>query len=196
MEPLITNNPRTIIQEVGEWADRQPWKGKNAPDYGVIEEVGELHHAILKNLQGIRGFDNVELFEEKVKDAFGDAMVYLSHWCYLKGCYYNLMDHSRIMPAKSFRECDMNLMIALSQLLGLSHGYGIAVEQSVCVTTTTRVTHALQEMAYYLGWNLLEDCLIPTWHKVKVRDWNKNKITGGDDEFAPTHSEMDCHGPR
>ena len=42
--------------------------------YGVIEEVGELFHAILKDAQCIRGTHEEHLAD--MKDAIGDALVY------------------------------------------------------------------------------------------------------------------------
>ena len=45
---------------------------------GVVEEVGELSHALLKREQGIRGFDDNEKFEAAAKDAIGDSFIYLT----------------------------------------------------------------------------------------------------------------------
>ena len=44
---------------------------------GAVEEIGELSHAILKNKQGIRGFDNLDDFIEAVADALGDTLIFL-----------------------------------------------------------------------------------------------------------------------
>lgn len=46
---------------------------------GVGEEAGELMHAHLKTLQGIRLTS--EEGREKKKDAVGDIIVYLAHYC-------------------------------------------------------------------------------------------------------------------
>lgn len=72
-------------QEVHEWATRN--FGSN-PSYhhplmGVVEEIGELHHALLKQEQGIRG--TWQENEVKAKDAVGDLMVYLFNLCQLRG---------------------------------------------------------------------------------------------------------------
>lgn len=71
-------------EEVAEWVaanfpDAQPWE----PLLGVSEEVGELHHAFLKNHQNIRG--DTEKHELDMKDALGDAFIYMLHFCVLMG---------------------------------------------------------------------------------------------------------------
>lgn len=50
---------------------------------GVVEEVGELSHALLKQHQGIRG-DWAE-HEAKGKDAVGDVILFLTDLCNRKG---------------------------------------------------------------------------------------------------------------
>lgn len=179
-----TTNIRTIITEVGQWAERQPWGLHNlhAPDWGVCEEVGELLHALLKHKQGIRGFDNYDKFKTHVIDALGDAMVYLSHWCYLKGCFYTLS----LADIGNFGSSDIQtelvqLYIELSKMLHLSKEFDSKdgagqIRGTQCATTLAR---RLEIIAAMLGFNLLNDCLIPTWYKVKQRDWTKDKLTGG-----------------
>jgi NTP pyrophosphatase (non-canonical NTP hydrolase) len=50
---------------------------------GVVEEVGELSHAMLKQSQGIRG--SYELHESEMEDAVGDILIYLTGFCSAKG---------------------------------------------------------------------------------------------------------------
>jgi len=45
---------------------------------GAVEEMGELARAILKNAQGIRGFDDKKKFLESAGDAIADILVYLT----------------------------------------------------------------------------------------------------------------------
>ncbi len=52
------------------------------PLLGIMEEVGELAHAHLKQVQGIR--TNEEHTEAK-RDAIGDIIVYLSDYCTSEG---------------------------------------------------------------------------------------------------------------
>lgn len=53
------------------------------PFMGIVEEVGELSHALLKQQQGIRG--TFEEHEAEAKDAVGDIVIYLTHLCNLRG---------------------------------------------------------------------------------------------------------------
>lgn len=74
----------TLQQELHEWRLR------NFPDadptqqlLGVGEEVGELMHAHLKSMQGIRGDD--KLHEAEAKDAVGDIVIFLMGYCSYHG---------------------------------------------------------------------------------------------------------------
>lgn len=66
------------------------WRQRNFPDadatqqlLGVGEEVGELMHSHLKQMQKIRGDDN--LHDENAKDAVGDIVIYLMGYCSWRG---------------------------------------------------------------------------------------------------------------
>lgn len=73
-------NLLTFQHEVGDWS-RKNFGGQPStnPLLGVAEEVGELCHAHLKNLQGIR----MSPAEARLKkmDAIGDILVYLADYC-------------------------------------------------------------------------------------------------------------------
>lgn len=57
------------------------------PLLGVVEELGELAHAVLKREQGIRKDEN-HLANEK--DAIGDVCIYLLDYCNRRG--FNLLE--------------------------------------------------------------------------------------------------------
>lgn len=66
------------------------WARKNFPDerprdvfLGVVEEVGEWAHCVLKSHQGIRG--TVAQHEAAERDAIGDVLQYMLHYCELRG---------------------------------------------------------------------------------------------------------------
>lgn len=69
---------RTLQNEVSKWADHN-FGDKRDPFLGVVEEVGELSHAILKRKQGIRG--TKEEHEEAIIDAVGDIVIFLADFC-------------------------------------------------------------------------------------------------------------------
>lgn len=63
----------------------EDWQLKNFPDQsdnkfamivGMVEELGELAHAVLKNAQGIRDMDNEQAVKDAIADAYGDMNVY------------------------------------------------------------------------------------------------------------------------
>lgn len=70
--------------------DMKQWLEYNFPEttageqfLGVVEEVGELAHAILKQSQGIRG--TPEELLEKEHDSIGDIVIYLMNYCNMRG---------------------------------------------------------------------------------------------------------------
>jgi NTP pyrophosphatase (non-canonical NTP hydrolase) len=74
---------REIQSEAREWSQRN---FGNQPSYhlllGVLEELGELAHAHLKQSQGIR--TNEDHLEGE-KDAIGDLVIYLINYCTTRG---------------------------------------------------------------------------------------------------------------
>lgn len=83
MSSGIRINFEILQREVDEWSKKN--FGENPPLWkflGVVEEVGELAHAELKMLQGIRTDED---HEAKGKDAVGDILVYLVDYCSRRG---------------------------------------------------------------------------------------------------------------
>ena len=70
-----------LTPQIGAWADQQ-FDASDAR-LGVVEETGEVTHCILKRMQRIRGFDNVEHFITKLADGLADTLVYLAHVCWV-----------------------------------------------------------------------------------------------------------------
>lgn len=75
--------------------EQKDWAKKNFPDggikkrvpggealHGVMEELGELAHAHLKETQGIRLNED---HEAEAKDAIGDIVIYLADYCNKRG---------------------------------------------------------------------------------------------------------------
>lgn len=101
-----------LQSENKEWADKNfPSRLPYYPLLGAVEELGELAHAHLKTLQGIRG--TAAQHQADKEDAIGDILVYLADYCSQNG---------------------IDMELALSR----------------------------------------------TWDKVKRRDWNKDKMHGGE----------------
>lgn len=179
---MITN-PRELIQDVGRWAESQPWHPKHAPDYGCVEELGEMCHGVLKNIQGIKGMDDLEKFRAHTLDALGDFMVFLSHWCFLRNCHFTALPIERVIVPEHIEMRDYigQLLINLSQMFTI--GVNMRTEVTLMSTIATRLCHTLQHIAKMFGWDLLENCLYPTWHRVRFRNFNKDKVGGGRDKI-------------
>jgi len=70
--------------------EQELWQEMNFPNsmehqcfYGIVEEIGELAHALLKIDQGIRGTKQEHMAE--AKDAVGDIVIYLAGLCNKRG---------------------------------------------------------------------------------------------------------------
>lgn len=72
--------------------EQDQWMNYNFPEttsiqqlLGVVEEVGELSHFVLKRMQGIRegvdNYNNINSIEDHIKDAIGDITIYLMGFC-------------------------------------------------------------------------------------------------------------------
>ncbi len=75
---------RALQENVSNWA-KYNFGDRTWVDcfMGLVEEVGELSHALLKQQQGIRG--SAEDHEAAAKDAVGDIILYLADLCHRRG---------------------------------------------------------------------------------------------------------------
>lgn len=71
--------------------EHKVWIEHNFPDQdpidgllGMIEEVGELSHAVLKHKQNIRGID-VTAFRAMQEDALADCFIFMMSYCNSNG---------------------------------------------------------------------------------------------------------------
>jgi len=69
--------------------------------FGMMEELGELSHATLKNKQKIRGYENEKKYIEERDDAIGDLVIYLMNYCSL-----NQIDLSKVI-AKTWEQVEI-----------------------------------------------------------------------------------------
>lgn len=169
------------------------WVTKNFPNQpterpllGAIEELGELCHAELKLLQGIRG--DSEKHITAAKDAVGDVIIYLFHYCTLKG--FNLsqcmMDY-RFLQSMYLDKNTAQTLLNVNKYLGkLSK-----TELKLLLTAKNNKEKLIEKVKNSLGElmnNLfaycdlrgfkLEECLQTAFDEVMKRDWTKNKENG------------------
>lgn len=64
------------------WLDHNfPNQSYNQAFLGMVEEVGELAHVILKHEQLIRGYENREFAQQKAADCIGDLIIFSDGFC-------------------------------------------------------------------------------------------------------------------
>lgn len=74
---------RELQSEIHEWSLANfPEQTPEQSFLGVVEEVGELAHALLKQQQSIRGGED---HEAQIRDAVGDIVIFLSEFCSRSG---------------------------------------------------------------------------------------------------------------
>ena len=174
-----------LIEDVGSWATKN--FVSHAPPLGILEEVGEIAHGILKHLQKIRGFENEEKFQTHIMDGFADAMIFLCHTAYLHGAFFafNRNCHN-VMPVSSATEYYMisNVLQSLSALMNQeARDFDSKLTAPEIVNLYNlfcqRLCNALEIWASSYQINL-KNATLMTWHKiVSKRDWNKDAKEGG-----------------
>lgn len=168
---MFDKTARDIIKEIGEWAANNWPADKHAPDLGIVEELGEATHCILKRIQKIRGFDNDNHFKEQLKDAFADAGIYLLHYCFKNALPLSFAPTGNVV-VNSDRQF---LSYAMRNAINL-----VDYEEVLDDNKTILVAPCAQRI-----WNTLfawaqkydiqlEDAVRSTWQKVSQRDWKQN----------------------
>ena len=77
------NTLHEVQRQNAAWAAHNfPGQATWMPLLGAVEELGELAHAHLKQAQRIRTDED---HDAKARDAIGDVMIYLCHYCTLRG---------------------------------------------------------------------------------------------------------------
>lgn len=76
--------PKSLVrfqEEIREWSDKNFGENANAFNafMGMVEEMGELSHALLKRNQGIR--HTPEEIDALVKDAVADILIFTLNFC-------------------------------------------------------------------------------------------------------------------
>ncbi len=145
--------------EVGKWSlknfGEQPAERRIL---GMIEELGELVHAILKQEQNIR---DTSMQDEW--DAIGDLVIYILDYCYILE-----LDIENIVD--SLIPCDIDAPI--NQQI-----FNIANALSLLPDNPARRRHILGCILNHLKnicmsrENNFESCIESTWYRVQQRDW-------------------------
>lgn len=174
--------------------EHREWEAHNFPDsklpkpqesiLGMTEEVGELAHSHLKELQNIRG--TPEEHQANARDAIGDITIYLlgvlDHLEYLPGMY-----STEQRPEDAFEEFNIFNLAELTGHLGRVVGPFPERAASFC----EGIIDALAQYCSLRGWDY-EEIVLETWARVSKRDWQKDPVAGG--EVLHRESETDFGG--
>ena len=168
-----------LLTQVGEWSTRN-FGTRQASDLGILEELGEATHGILKRFQNIRGFDNVETFRAHVGDAFADMGIYILNYAGINGILLTQPTTYYIQPNATDRFFICNIMMNLVQLISFS-SYLVETDSEVLSepdkATLSRHLQALWQWcgmwAYFHQFDFM-DIVSSTWLRIRTRDWQKN----------------------
>jgi NTP pyrophosphatase (non-canonical NTP hydrolase) len=135
---------------------------------GLVEELGELSHSILKMRQGIRGTKEEHYLA--MEDAVGDMVIY-----YVALCSANGLDISQALEGIG----DYRLHYFQSAI-DEKEAYRLLVKEvatsfsSLAPRSFFRLLH--QFCSFYAI--PMEKSIIKTWEQVSKRDWKSNPVTG------------------
>ena len=169
-----------LHRQAAEWSIRN-FGDKQACDFGVVEEIGELCHGILKNFQGIRGFHEAEKFQLHTADALADIGIYLINYAGTNGLLLMAHEQESLPLGFSQRKAISQLLMAASLLMEFADTYGPILSPGC----EEQVRYMLQNYLQAI-WNWTETLAVSyqldlrtivtaTWIKVRQRDWEKNR---------------------
>lgn len=193
MEPPVVYRDLTsvqLIQEVSEWASanfttRYPFTAL----LGMLEEVGETAHCVLKNLQGIRGFSEPSFFRTHLTDALSDTVIYLADYCAMKGCFFTFHhnDISMEVQRKDEQIVVTHVIIGLTSMFNMENSNPDVTPASIAYfnVIAQKFLTALE-----LWGNIhsidLQKVTNETWcREVSKRDWKKHLLSGAETKHEP-----------
>lgn len=186
MEHKRTTND--LIQAVGTWADRNfAYRGGH---WGILEEVGEAAHCILKRAQMIRGFEDEPFFRDHLKDCFADAMIYLADYSYTHRAFFafNRNQTTGVLrqaidaaPAYPEEKIVMSVLITIVSMMTYAAGEAEElppIEIQVYNMLCQRLCTQMELWAHYHNFDL-EAITWETWDSiVSKRDWKAKPAAG------------------
>lgn len=171
---IASMSPGQIIRHHGKWADYN-FPGKHDSLSGILEEMGEATHCLLKRFQGIRGFDEPSFFDSKFSDALADMVVFMLHHAYIHDLFLILEPEPHwqhfLVSHPTHRSCTISFL----------HELACAMAES-----NLRSKDAYLQLLYMNVWCMakhesmdLPVILYSTLESVWRRDWQKDKVGAG-----------------
>lgn len=177
----------SIQAEHQVWVDREyPDQPPEVPAYGMIEEAGEMLHALLKLKQlDLWGKDDRytrEKLQDEVRDAVGDCLIYV---CSYLNAKLRLKQHVGVTFAELLDFCNSYNRVLMGYKMPLE-----AAADAVHVSSRNVVSPSKRDLAVYVEAVLAvaqlchfswQDALLSTWNVVKrrIRDGAKGKDSPG-----------------
>lgn len=174
-----------LIEEVGSWATRN--FVNHAPVLGILEEIGEVGHGVLKHLQGIRGFDDEKKFVSHLVDGFADAAIYLCHCAYSHRAFFAFKRNCvgvTVPPDRVEYHIISQVLQSLAALMNQeARDFGSDESKQEAINLYNvfcqRMCNALELWAASYSIDL-EAVTFATWKRiVSKRDWVEDAVEGG-----------------
>lgn len=157
----------TFQEEHAKWLESiYPNQPVYIPAAGLVEEAGELLHALLKREQAAlwgeeERYKDVDWFA-KITDAIGDCGIYTCSFCNaFKIDFEAMMRYTKDVHSSFVSESPLT---AASRLVSL----GVAVVETPSAHNLTRYVQHLRRLCHQLALNL-DGCILVTWERVKAR---------------------------
>lgn len=184
-------SPSDYMTEIGNWADIM--FPVHLPEYGIVEEIGEITHCILKRRQKIRDMDKDEVFFPKLKDGFADTLVYLLHLCHIYKVAISFDAHRTLLPGGGgdvwSKTTDRTFIAAAIKSASTLLDYceyakpEEGLQSNLFMIPCQKLCNTLFLWANRYEINLIEE-LERTWNKVQKRDWSKDRSNAATNELA------------
>lgn len=151
-------------------------RGLRHPAMGMVEEVGELFHAVLKSEQGIRG--TKQKHDAAARDAVGDVCLYAVDYATKLGV--------RVADELGSESFDVRVRLIdplLSALRAATEAYEAVTVRSdeqrkmIGADAIFNIILAMSVFCATRGWSL-HDIVNETWDHVSKRDWTRNPVDG------------------
>jgi len=171
-------------EEVSAWS-RHNFGEQTAerPLLGMIEELGELAHPVLKQAQGIRVNEHRR---EQVIDAVGDLVIYSLDFCGRAGydaaeAYQTAWDMRDLLHEFKLTDqfqCMFGAAAAIGKIARLHMRCN--ADKDNYMITMSHLGLLYIHLQKFCGFMMIDftDCVAQTWSKVKARDWTQNKVNG------------------
>lgn len=152
---------KEIQSELKVWTEYNFGKPEpEIPIFGMIEELGELSHAILKEKQGIRQSD----FLADKKDAIADLTIYVLNYCNLK----EIIVEEDYKHNVAIDVTTINILQNISYYISCINTEGIQLD----IFYNQNIINNIKVICDIINIDFLTT-VNEVWEQVKLRDWKK-----------------------